>query len=82
MVWFYKRSAGDLRIRTQFDPVTDEYVFELAWPGRPPVTERLKGTVAFERRVLALERELERDQPQQAASPETLPSGWRGPIAH
>jgi hypothetical protein len=56
MVWFYKRSDGDLRIETRFDSSTEEYVLEVAWPGRPVMTERFTDTVAFETRVLALER--------------------------
>ena len=82
MVWFYKRSNEALRIETRFDSVTDEYVLEVAWPGRPVVTERFGGNVAFEARVLALEQELEEGHWQQSGSPEILPHGWRGPVTH
>lgn len=82
MVWFYKRSNEDLRVETRFDSVTSEYVLEVAWPGRPAITERFRNTAAFETRVLALERELDEEHWQQAGSPEILPHGWRGPVTH
>ena len=82
MVWFYKRSDGDLRIETRFDSVADEYVLEVAWPGRPVMTERFTDTAAFETRVLALERQLDQEHWQQVGSPEILPHGWRWDITH
>jgi hypothetical protein len=82
MVWFYKRSDGDLRIETRFNSVAHEYVLEVTWPGRPPVTERFGSAAAFDIRVLALEQELEKAQWQQAGSPEVLPHGWRGAFTH
>ena len=80
MVWFYKRSDQALRIETRFDSATNEYVLEVAWPGRPVVTERVSGAAAFETRVLALERQLDEEQWEQVGSPEILPHGWRGPF--
>jgi hypothetical protein len=82
MVWFYKRSDGDLRIETRFDSITTEYVLEVAWPGRPVMTERFTENAAFETRVLELERQLDREQWQQVGSPEILPHGWRWDITH
>ena len=82
MVWFYKRSDGDLRIETRFDSITTEYVLEVAWPGRPTMSERFSDTEAFETRVLALERQLDAERWEQVGSPEILPHGWRGPITH
>ena len=82
MVWFYKRSGQALRIETRFDSATNEYVLEVAWPGRPVVTERLGDTEAFEARVLALERQLDEEHWEQVGSPEILPHGWRGVIPH
>lgn len=82
MVWFYKRSGGALRIETRFDSVTNEYVLDVAWPDRPPLTERFSNTAAFETRVLALERELADEHWEQVGSPEILPHGWRGAFTH
>jgi hypothetical protein len=82
MVWFYKRADGALRIETRFDSATNEYVLEVAWPGRPVVTERVSDTAAFDSRVLALERQLEEENWQQVGSPEILPHGWRGVISN
>jgi hypothetical protein len=82
MVWFYKRSGEALRIETRFDSATNEYVLDVAWPGRPVVTERFGDTRAFEARVLALEQALEEEHWQQAGGPEILPHGWRGPVTH
>ena len=80
MVWFYRRSDQALRIETRFDSATNEYVLEVALPGRPVMTERLSDTSDFETRVLALERQLDEEQWQQVGSPEILPHGWRGVI--
>jgi hypothetical protein len=82
MLWFYRRSDGDLRIETRFDSATSEYVLEVAWPMRPTVTERFPTSVAFEARLLALERELDKEEWRQVGSPEVLPHGWRGAITH
>ena len=82
MVWFYKRSDADLRVETRFDSVTSEYVLEVAWPGRPVMTERFRDTRAFESRVLALERQLDQEHWEQVVSPEILPNGWRWDITH
>jgi hypothetical protein len=82
MVWFYKRSDGSLRIETRFDSTTSEYVLEVAWPGRPVMTERFSDSVAFETRVLALERQIDAERWQQVGGPEILPHGWRGAITH
>lgn len=82
MVWFYKRSGGALRIETRFDSVTNEYVLDVAWPDRPPMTERFSSPAAFETRVLALERELAEERWEQVGSPEILPHGWRGAFTH
>ena len=82
MVWFYKRSDGDLRVETRFDSASAEYVLEVAWPGRPVMTERFADTGEFESRVLALERQLDEEKWQQVGSPEILPHGWRWDITH
>ena len=82
MIWFYRGSAGDLRIETRFDSATAEYVLEVAWPGRPVMTERFSDAAAFDSRVLELERQLEQEQWQQVGSPEILPHGWRWDITH
>jgi hypothetical protein len=82
MVWFYEKSGGALRIETRFDSATDEYVLQVAWPGRPTLTERFSDTQAFEARVLALERQLEEERWRQVGSPEILPHGWRKEIIH
>ena len=82
MVWFYERSGGALRVETRFDSVTNEYVLEVAWPGRPVETERFSDTDAFEARVLALEGQLDAEHWKQVGSPEILPHGWRGAITH
>jgi len=82
MVWFYKRSDGELRIETRFDSASNQYVLEVAWPGRPTMSERFSDTAAFETRVLALERQLDAERWEQVGSPEILPHGWRGPITH
>jgi hypothetical protein len=82
MVWFYKRSDGELRIETRFDSTTNEYVLEVAWPGRPIMAERFSDTAAFETRVLSLEHQLDTEQWEQVGGPEILPHGWRGPFTH
>ena len=82
MVWFYRRADGDLRVETRFDSATSEYVLEVAWPGRPVMTERFADTGTFETRVLELERQLDQEQWQQVGSPEILPHGWRWDITH
>ena len=82
MVWFYRRSGEALRIETRFDSATNEYVLEVAWPGRPVVTERVSDPDAFETRVLALERQLDEERWQQDGSPEILLHGWRGVISN
>ena len=82
MVWFYKRSDGALRVETRVDSVTEEYVLEVTWPGRPTMTERFHDTAAFESRVLALERQIDAEHWEPVAGPEILPHGWRGPVTH
>jgi len=82
MVWLYERKGGSLRVETRFDAATDEYVLEVTWPGRAAESERFTSLDAFRSRVLALESELEAARWTQVGSPEILPHGWRGPIAH
>ena len=82
MVWLYERRDGALRIETRFDSTTKEYVLQVEWPGRPLVTERFADRVAFEERVLALERRLEAEHWKQVGNPEILPHGWQGPVMH
>jgi hypothetical protein len=82
MVWFYERSGGALRVETRFDSATNEYVLDVAWPGRPVLTERFSDVDAFEVRVLALERQLDAERWKQVGGPQILPHGWRGVITH
>jgi hypothetical protein len=82
MVWFYRRSDGELRIETRFDSATSEYILEVSWPGRPLMTERFGDAAAFDARVLALEQQLEQERWEQVGSPEMLPHGWRWDITH
>jgi hypothetical protein len=82
MVWLYEKQDSSLRIETRFDSATNEYVLEVTWPGRSPETERFTSIDAFRSRVLVLEQQLDAARWMQVGSPEILPHGWRGPIAH
>jgi hypothetical protein len=82
MVWFYERPDGSLRIETRFDSTTKEYILQVEWPARPTVTERFSNAVAFKKRVLALERQLEAEQWKQVGTPKILPHGWGGDVTH
>ena len=80
MVWFYRNTDGELRIETRFNETTGEYVLDLAWPGRPPATERFDNEDAFRARTIALEHQLENERWTQVGTPQILPHGWRGPM--
>jgi hypothetical protein len=82
MVWLYARETSSVRVETRFDQATNEYVLEVTWPGRSPESERFTSLDAFRSRVLMLEQQLEDARWTQVGSPEILPHGWRGPIAH
>ena len=75
MVWFYERPDGALRIETRFDSTTQEYVLQVEWPGRPTVTQRFSDRLAFEVRVLALERQLEAERWKQVGGPRSCRTG-------
>jgi len=79
MVWFYASSKGTVRVETRHDPVTNEFVLEVEWPGRPIAVERFRDSAAFDARVRVVEQELETEGCHQVGSPEILPHGWRGP---
>jgi hypothetical protein len=78
MIWFYERLGGALRIETRIDPMTKEYVLQMEWPGRPTMTERFPDHVAFEARLLAIERQLKAEHWKQVSGPAILPHGWLG----
>lgn len=82
MVWFFARDQSQLRLETRFDDATREYVLEIAWPDRPPETERFHDVDGFRARVTILEDQLAAERWTQVGSPEILPSGWRGPVSH
>lgn len=81
MVWFYTRADERLRIETRLHAVTNEYVLQVEWPGRPLLIERFLDAAAFDVRLRAIERELHTDSWQLVGS-EILPYAWRGPINH
>ena len=82
MVWFFKRGDQALQVQTRFDNGPREYVLEIIWPDRPSETERYSDLAAFEDRVTNIEERLKAESWSQIGSPEILPDGWRGPIAH
>ena len=80
MVWFFARGQSQVRLETRFDDAAKEYVLDVAWPDRPPETERFRDLEAFRARVIILEDQLAAEHWTQVGSPEILPRGWRGPI--
>jgi len=79
VVWFYASSNGTVRVETRLDSVTNEYVLETEWPGRPTAVERFGDAAAFDVRVREVEWQLEIEGCHQLGGPEILPHGWRGP---
>jgi len=79
VVWFYASSNGTVRVETRIDSVTNDYLLEIEWPGRPIAVERFGDVAAFDMRVREVELQLETEGCRQLGSPEILPHGWRGP---
>ena len=77
MVWFFTRGPEKLRAETQFDNKRGDYVLTLHWPDGRTQTERFPNGAAFQRRLDALQGQLEADRWQQDGSPLLLRDGWR-----
>lgn len=58
MVWIYERDGQVLRLETQLDVTTKEYVLALFWCGRPDRVERYENVDAFSERLRALDKQL------------------------
>lgn len=77
MLWIFKRAGEFRQYETRFDKGTSEYVLVIHHPGVAPHTERFATVLAFQRRLEALEQELEREQWQRSAPPVLLRDGWK-----
>ena len=82
MIWSFERGDEVIRLVTRIDNGKGDYVLVIEWAERSPETERFTDYAAYQARLLALERQLAADRWTLIGSPEILPDGWRGPIAH
>lgn len=82
MIWSFERGDEVIRLVTRIDNGKGDYVLVIEWAERPSETERFTDYAAYQERLLALESQLAADRWTLIGSPEILPDGWRGPIAH
>jgi hypothetical protein len=77
MLWIFTRADETRGFKTYFDNDTLEYVLVIHGLDISTHTERFASAIAFQRRLEALEQQLEREQWQRAAEPVLLPDGWK-----
>jgi hypothetical protein len=77
MLWIFTRAGEIRRYETRFDNDTSEYVLVIHDQGVPAQTERFTTVLAFQRRLDALEQQLEREQWQRTGAPVLLRDGWK-----
>jgi hypothetical protein len=79
MIWLFERGDRVARLVTRFDPTSTEYVLETQWSDGLLSTERFFDVAAFQRRILALERQLLSEEWTQAGDSPTLIVGdwWK-----
>lgn len=77
MLWTFTRADEIRRYETRFDNATSEYVLVIHHPGIAPQSERFATVLAFQRRLEALEQQLEHEQWQRTAPPVLLRDGWK-----
>jgi hypothetical protein len=74
MIWFYSRNDQELRIETDYDKATREYVMTIR--GKDSHTsERFTDVTAFRARLIQLEHQLEAEK-WSAAGP-VVSEAWR-----
>jgi len=78
MVWYWTRDTAEMRLETQYDEGTEDFILVLATE-TSSVTERYKDLGAFKTRVSALARHLESEQWKNTGPavvvPDDFPSG-------
>jgi hypothetical protein len=77
MIWFFERGNKSLRVETRDDKATAEYVLVVPRPDGGQQIERFKETVAFRKRLEALETQLAAEHWTAVAPPVFLKDGWK-----
>jgi hypothetical protein len=76
MLWFFEREADSLRLETRYDNDNSEFVAIIHRPEGSRRIERFTDIVAFQRRLVALEQQLEKERWARKGPPVILPDGW------
>jgi hypothetical protein len=76
MIWFWSREKQKMQLETRYDNATKEYVITIRRHDDQQQTERFADIVAFRRRLVALEKQLEDDRWIQSGTPTIDPEGF------
>jgi hypothetical protein len=77
MIWLFERGQEDLRIETQYDNVSGEYLLTLRHPDASYTVERFPNTQMLEARLETLEDVLVSDRWSSRNPQQRLKDTWR-----
>jgi hypothetical protein len=77
MLWIFERGDEVIRFETRYDNETKEYVLATYGSDGTHQVERYREVTAFQRRLDALEKQLETDHWHAVGSPTVLRDGWK-----
>ncbi len=76
MIWFFERDDESLKVETQYDDATSEFVVVVRQPDGDQRTERFADIGAFRTWIEAFDRKLAFEQWTARNGPIILPYGW------